>query len=83
MSASQTLQKHDALAPTTLRRRFAHVRREAAACQRCELWERATQTVLVTIHPSAVLRARSDRDAMFDALVRDLRVAAKALAVAG
>jgi DNA polymerase len=37
-------------------------------------------TVLVTIHPSAVLRARDDRDEMFDGLVRDLRVAAKALA---
>jgi hypothetical protein len=53
MSASQTLQKHDALAPTTLRRR-----------------------------PSAVLRARNDRDETFDGLVRDLRVAAKALAAA-
>jgi uracil-DNA glycosylase family protein len=39
------LQKHDAVTPTTLRRRFARVRREAAGCQRCELWERATQTV--------------------------------------
>jgi DNA polymerase len=36
-------------------------------------------TVLVTIHPSAVLRARDDRDEMFDGLVRDLRVAATAL----
>ena len=36
-------------------------------------------TVLVTIHPSAVLRARDDRDEMFDGLVGDLRVAAKAL----
>ena len=36
-------------------------------------------TVLVTIHPSAVLRARDDRDEMFDGLVRDLRVAARAL----
>ena len=36
-------------------------------------------TVLVTIHPSAVLRARDDRDEMFDGFVRDLRVAAKAL----
>jgi DNA polymerase len=36
-------------------------------------------TVLVTIHPSAVLRARDDRDAMYDGLVSDLRVAAKAL----
>ena len=36
-------------------------------------------TVLVTIHPSAVLRARDDRDEMFDGLVRDMRVAAKAL----
>jgi uracil-DNA glycosylase len=36
-------------------------------------------TVLVTIHPSAVLRAREDRDAMYDGLVRDLRVAAKAV----
>jgi uracil-DNA glycosylase family protein len=39
-------------------------------------------TVLVTIHPSAVLRARDDRDAMFDGLVDDLRVAAKVLASA-
>jgi DNA polymerase len=37
-------------------------------------------TVLVTIHPSAVLRARDDRDAMFDGLVADLRVAARAMA---
>jgi uracil-DNA glycosylase family protein len=36
-------------------------------------------TVLVTIHPSAVLRARDDRDEMFEGFVRDLRVAAKAL----
>ena len=36
-------------------------------------------TVLVTIHPSAVLRARNDRDEMFDGFVRDLRVAARAL----
>ena len=36
-------------------------------------------TVLVTIHPSAVLRARDDRDEMFDGFVRDLRVAAKGL----
>jgi uracil-DNA glycosylase family protein len=36
-------------------------------------------TVLVTIHPSAVLRARDERDAMFDGLVKDLRVAAQAL----
>jgi hypothetical protein len=35
--------------------------------------------VLVTIHPSAVLRARADRDAMLAALVEDLRVAAAAL----
>ena len=39
-------------------------------------------TVLVTIHPSAVLRARDDRDAMLDGLVADLRVAAEALAAA-
>jgi uracil-DNA glycosylase len=37
-------------------------------------------TVLVTIHPSAILRARDDRAAMFDGLVKDLRVAARALA---
>jgi uracil-DNA glycosylase family protein len=36
-------------------------------------------TVLVSIHPSAVLRARDDRDEMFEGFVRDLRVAAKAL----
>ena len=36
-------------------------------------------TVLVTIHPSAVLRARDDREEMFDGFVRDLRVAARAL----
>jgi DNA polymerase len=39
-------------------------------------------TVLVTIHPSAVLRARDERDAMLDGLVADLRVAAQALAAA-
>jgi uracil-DNA glycosylase len=37
-------------------------------------------TVLVTIHPSAVLRARDDRDELFDGLVKDLRLAARALA---
>ena len=36
-------------------------------------------TALVTIHPSAVLRARDDRDEMFEGLVADLRVAADAL----
>lgn len=36
-------------------------------------------TVLVTIHPSAVLRARADRKARLDGLVADLRVAAAAL----
>jgi len=36
-------------------------------------------TALVTIHPSAVPRARDDRDEMFDGLVADLRVAAGAL----
>ncbi|MFD7922916.1 UdgX family uracil-DNA binding protein [Streptomyces sp. NPDC059740] len=35
--------------------------------------------VLATVHPSAVLRA-DDRDAAFDGLVRDLTVAAEALA---
>ena len=40
-------------------------------------------TVLVTIHPSAVLRARDDRDEMFDGLVRDLRLAARALRPSG
>ena len=30
---------------------------------------------LVTIHPSAVLRAGEDRDAAYDGLVADLRVA--------
>jgi DNA polymerase len=37
------------------------------------------RTVLVTIHPSAVLRARSDRERMLDGLVADLREAAIAL----
>ena len=37
-------------------------------------------TVLITIHPSAVLRARDDRDAVFDGLVDDLRIATTALA---
>jgi DNA polymerase len=45
MSAVPTLQKRDAATPEALRRRFARVRREAAGCQRCELWARATQTV--------------------------------------
>ena len=36
-------------------------------------------TVLITIHPSAVLRARSERDAMLAGLIEDLRVAAAAL----
>ena len=34
------------------------------------------RTTLVTIHPSAVLRARDDRDEMYDGFVADLRVAA-------
>jgi uracil-DNA glycosylase family protein len=45
MSGLPTLQIHDGATPNTLRRRFARVRREAAGCQRCELWKRATQTV--------------------------------------
>ena len=45
MNGLETLQKHDAATPATLRRHFARVRREAAGCQRCELWARATQTV--------------------------------------
>jgi len=45
MSGPPTLQKRDAASPDVLRRRFARVRREAAGCQRCELWARATQTV--------------------------------------
>ena len=45
MTAVQTLQNRDAVAPSTLRRRFSRIRREAADCQRCELWARATQTV--------------------------------------
>ncbi|HET8784138.1 MAG TPA: UdgX family uracil-DNA binding protein [Candidatus Limnocylindrales bacterium] len=36
-------------------------------------------TALVTIHPSAVLRARDDREAMFEGFVSDLGVAAAAL----
>jgi DNA polymerase len=36
-------------------------------------------TVLVTIHPSAILRARDDRDAMLASLVADLRLAADTL----
>jgi len=35
--------------------------------------------VLATTHPSAVLRARTDRQAVYDALVADLRVARDAL----
>jgi uracil-DNA glycosylase len=33
------------ISPTSARRRFAQARTEAATCRRCELWERATQTV--------------------------------------
>ena len=40
-------------------------------------------TTLVTIHPSAVLRARDDREAMYDGFVADLRVASKALGARG
>jgi DNA polymerase len=35
--------------------------------------------VLATTHPSAVLRAKDARQAAYDALVADLRVAAEAL----
>jgi uracil-DNA glycosylase len=42
---AQTLQMHNAISPTTARRRFARTRAEAAGCRRCELWEHATQTV--------------------------------------
>ena len=45
MTTLPTLQKRDATTPLALKRRFRRVRREAAGCQRCELWERATQTV--------------------------------------
>jgi uracil-DNA glycosylase family protein len=41
------------------------------------------RTTLITFHPSAVLRARDDRDAMFDGFVADLRIASKALAASG
>jgi uracil-DNA glycosylase len=40
---------------------------------------RPPRWVLPTTHPSAVLRARDDRAAAYDALVADLRVAADAL----
>ena len=36
--------------------------------------------VVATIHPSAVLRAKDDRDAMYGGLVADLRRAAALLA---
>lgn len=39
--------------------------------------------VLATIHPSAVLRAPDDRDAVYDGLVADLRAAAALLAEPG
>ena len=35
----------NAISATTARRRFSAVRADAADCRRCELWERATQTV--------------------------------------
>ena len=36
-------------------------------------------TVLATVHPSSILRAKDDRDLQLDALVQDLKVAASAL----
>jgi DNA polymerase len=36
---------HNGISPSTPRRRFARIRKEAAGCQACELWARATQTV--------------------------------------
>jgi uracil-DNA glycosylase len=47
--------------------------------ERPEEGTRDSALALATIHPSAVLRA-DDRDAAYDGLVADLRVAAKALA---
>ncbi|MEU6138405.1 hypothetical protein [Nocardioides sp. NPDC047086] len=46
---------------------------EAIATETFDPW------VLATTHPSAVLRAEDERQATYDALVADLRVAAKAL----
>lgn len=39
----------------------------------------ATPWVMATTHPSAILRARDDREAAYDALVADLRTAVEAL----
>ena len=33
------------MSPNTAERAFVRTREEAAGCRRCELWERATQTV--------------------------------------
>jgi hypothetical protein len=89
MSGLPTLQKRDAASPDVLRRRFARARREAAGCQRCELWARATQTVFGEGPVPAALMLvgeqpgdREDLD-MLNGLVADLRVAANALPSAG
>jgi uracil-DNA glycosylase family protein len=42
--------------------------------------ENPPEWVLPTTHPSAILRARDDRDAAYEGLVDDLKVAAEALA---
>jgi DNA polymerase len=45
MTTVRTLQMHNEISPSTARRRYARARKEAAGCQACELWARATQTV--------------------------------------
>nr|WP_234320533.1 UdgX family uracil-DNA binding protein [Streptomyces sp. SBT349] len=46
---------------------------------RLDLPDRAGTALVATVHPSAVLRAGEDRDAVYGGLVADLRVAAEAL----
>ena len=70
---------------------ITQLREAAKDCRGCELWENARRGALmeretslgprrflVTIHPSAVLRA-DDQDAAYAGLVAELRVAASVL----
>ena len=64
--------------------KLRELRDEAASCTRCDLYQRATQTVVGTIHPSAVLRGpdQESRDRAYAGLVADLVVAGEAAAEA-
>ena len=82
-----------ALDPIPKRPSLATLRKAAADCRACPLWERVTRQrgewiesdladyVMATIHPSAILRQRDEesRHTEMAALVRDLELVARVL----